>query len=162
MLLAFLNGLKRFWWYFLMFANNWIYWKVESLQHVEHETQQKISLICRKFLLDYLPASRCIIFQPNHFPIICDHLYKISGQGNIHHVWNVMSIVSEQNWGGYVGIGSLVCIVNLQIAPVANVLMRLSRSGIGTEDFSRQWLFSNPKTIIVKVIFVPGNSFLFW
>ena len=36
------------------------------------------------------------------------------------------------------GIGSLVCIVNLQIAPVANVLMRLSRSGIGTEDFSRQ------------------------
>ena len=32
-----LNRLKSFRWYFLMFAINWIYWKVELLQH---ETQQ--------------------------------------------------------------------------------------------------------------------------
>ena len=36
------------------------------------------------------------------------------------------------------GIGSLVCIINLLIAPVANVLMRLSCQGKGTEDFRRQ------------------------
>ena len=38
----------------------------------------------------------------------------------------------------YVGIGSLVCIINLLIAPVAKVLMRLGCKGKGTEDFSRQ------------------------
>ena len=36
------------------------------------------------------------------------------------------------------GIGSLVCIVNLLITRVANVLMRLGCQGKGTEDFSRQ------------------------
>ena len=36
------------------------------------------------------------------------------------------------------GIGYLVCIVNLLIAPVANVLMRLSCQGRRTENFSRQ------------------------
>ena len=36
------------------------------------------------------------------------------------------------------GIGSLVCIVNLLIAPVANVLTRMCCQGKGTEDFSRQ------------------------
>ena len=34
--------------------------------------------------------------------------------------------------------------------------------GKGTVDFSRQWLFSNLETIIVKAIIVSGNSFLFW
>ena len=37
LLLAILNRLKSFRWYFLMFAINLIYWKVELLQH---ETQQ--------------------------------------------------------------------------------------------------------------------------
>ena len=36
------------------------------------------------------------------------------------------------------GIGSLVCIVSLLIASVADVLMRLSCQSKGTEDFSRQ------------------------
>ena len=36
------------------------------------------------------------------------------------------------------GIDSLICIVNLLIAPVANVLIRLGCQGKGTEDFSRQ------------------------
>ena len=35
----------------------------------------------------------------------------------------------------YMGIGCLVCIINLLIAPV---LMRLSCGGKGTEDFSKQ------------------------
>ena len=38
----------------------------------------------------------------------------------------------------YVGIGPLVCINNLLIAPVGNVLMRLGYQSKGTEDFSRQ------------------------
>ena len=38
----------------------------------------------------------------------------------------------------YVEIGSLVCIINLLIAPVGNVLMRSGCQGKGTEDFSRQ------------------------
>ena len=40
--------------------------------------------------------------------------------------------------GVYVGIGSLVCIINLQITPVANALMRLGYQVKGTEDFSRR------------------------
>ena len=37
-----------------------------------------------------------------------------------------------------VGIGSLVCIFDVLIAPVANVLMRLGCQGKVTEDFSKQ------------------------
>ena len=42
----------------------------------------------------------------------------IISQGNgkfvayIHHVWNTKAKISWQEWGGYVGIGSLVCIFN--------------------------------------------------
>ena len=36
------------------------------------------------------------------------------------------------------GKGTLVCIINLLIAPDANVLMSLGCKGKGTEDFSRQ------------------------
>ena len=38
----------------------------------------------------------------------------------------------------YVGIFLLVCIINLLMAPVANVLMRLGCQGKGTKNFSRQ------------------------
>ena len=41
-------------------------------------------------------------------------------------------------WRVYVGIGSLVCTINLLISPAANILMRLGCKGKGTEDFSRQ------------------------
>ena len=44
------------------------------------------------------------------------------------------------------GIGSLVCITNLLIAPVRNVLMRMSCQGKGTEDFSWQCFLSNMET----------------
>ena len=36
------------------------------------------------------------------------------------------------------GIGSLVCIINMLIALIGNVLMKLSCQGKGTEDFSKQ------------------------
>ena len=36
------------------------------------------------------------------------------------------------------GIGCLVCIINVLITPVGNVLMRLSCEGKGTEDISKQ------------------------
>ena len=35
------------------------------------------------------------------------------------------------------GIGPLVCIINVLIAPVGNVLMRSGCQDKGTEDFSR-------------------------
>ena len=38
----------------------------------------------------------------------------------------------------YLGIGSLACIINLLIAPVSNVLMKLGYQGKETEDFSEQ------------------------
>ena len=41
LLLAILNGLKKFRLYFLMFANNLIYWKVELLQHVNMKHNSK-------------------------------------------------------------------------------------------------------------------------
>ena len=44
----------------------------------------------------------------------------------------------------YVGIGFLVCIVNLLITPVGNVLMSLGCWGKGTKDFSRQVTFFTP------------------
>ena len=36
------------------------------------------------------------------------------------------------------GIGSLVYIINMLIAPIGNVLMKLGCQGKGTEDFSKQ------------------------
>ena len=36
------------------------------------------------------------------------------------------------------GIGSFVCIINLLIIPIANMLMRLGFQGEGIEDFNKQ------------------------
>ena len=36
------------------------------------------------------------------------------------------------------GIGFLVCIINMLIAPIGNVVMKLGCQGKGTEDFSKQ------------------------
>ena len=41
LLLAILNGLKSFRWYFLMFANSQIYWKVQLLQHANIKHNNK-------------------------------------------------------------------------------------------------------------------------
>ena len=78
------------------------------------------------------------------------HYYKIISQGNGKllaytpclncHVHNKLTGLS---WL-YVGIGSLVYIINLLIAPVANVLMRLSSQGkelriFEGSDFFQTW-----------------------
>ena len=55
------------------------------------------------------------------------------------------------------GIGFLVCFINLLIAHFGNVLIRLGCQGKGTEDFSRQRLFSSLETIVVKAILVPDR-----
>ena len=34
------------------------------------------------------------------FSTICKHHHKMISEENIRHVWNVMSIVGEQDWGG--------------------------------------------------------------
>ena len=127
-------------------------------------------MIYKKYSVIYLSTGKSLYYyistQP--FSTTCKHHYKIISQGNGKfvaytpclkcHVHNKLTGLRKV----YVGIGSPVCIINLLIAPVGNVLMRLDCQGKGTEDFSRQWLFSNLETIIVKAILVPGNSFLFW
>ena len=89
LLLAILNGLKSFRWYFFMFANSWIYWKFKFYWYV-------------KKVFIWLSTSNSLYYISTQlFSTICKHHCKIISQGNIHHVWNVMSIVSEQDWGGH-------------------------------------------------------------
>ena len=121
--------------------------------------------MCKKFSFDYLLASLCIILQPSH--TTSKHYFKMISQGNgkfLAYTLRLKCYVhSKLTWlrRVYVGIGSLVCIINLLIAPFGNVLMRLGCQGKGTEDFWKQWLFSNLETIIVEAILVPDNSFLY-
>ena len=42
---------KSFWWYFLMFANSWIYWKVELSQHVKMIHNNKFNWYVKSFHL---------------------------------------------------------------------------------------------------------------
>ena len=72
LLLAKLNRLKSFWWYFLTFANNWIYWKVELLQHVNMKLNNQFFWYVKSFLL----ASLCSIFQLNHLPQLVNTITK--------------------------------------------------------------------------------------
>ena len=124
LLLAILNRLKSFRWYFVMFAINWIYWKVELLQHVNMKHNNKFySWISRS--LYYIST------QP--FPTTCKHHYILIILGNEKfvaytpcfkcHVHNRLTGFRRV----YVGIGSLVCIINLLIPPVGDVLMRFSK-----------------------------------
>ena len=100
LLLAILNVLKSFWWYFLMFANSWIYWKVELLQLLTWNTTINFIDMLKVFI--WLSTGKLLYYISTQlFSTICKHHYKIISQGNIHHVWNVVSIVSKQDWGGY-------------------------------------------------------------
>ena len=107
--------------------------EVELLHHVNMKHKSK------KFLFDYLLASLCIIFQPNHFPQLVYIItkYSVGVMENLClkcHVHDKLTGLRRV----YVGIGPLVCIINLVITPVANVLMRLGCQGKGTENFSWQ------------------------
>ena len=96
--LATLTGLKSFWWYFLLFANSWIYWKVELLQHVNMKHNNKFYWYVKSI---YLTIYRqVVVISTQLFSTIYKHHYKIISQGNVYHVWNVVSIVSEQDRGG--------------------------------------------------------------
>ena len=74
--LAILNRLKNFTRYFLMFAISWIYWKIELLQNVNMKRNNKLYWYVKKFSFDYLLASLCIIFQPNHYPQLVNTVTK--------------------------------------------------------------------------------------
>ena len=150
-----------------MFANNWIYWEVELLQHIKMKRNYTFYWYVKSFRLSiYWQVLYHISTQP--FSTTYQHYYKIISQGNGKlvvyspclkcHVHSKLTGLRRM----YVGISSLVCINNLLITPVGNVLMRLGYQGRRTEDLCRQWLFSNLETIIVKAILVPSNSFLFW
>ena len=103
----------------------------------------------------------CISTQP--FSTTCKHHYKIISSGNGKCVADIPCLKCQVHtkltlsMRVSVGLGSLICMINLLIASVANVLMRLGRQGKGNEDFSRQWLFSNLELSSWKAILVPGN-----
>ena len=165
--LAILKRLKSFRWHFLMFANNWIYWEVELLQHVNMKCDNTFYWYVKSFHLTIYWQVFVLYFNPT-ISSTYKHYYKVISQGNGKlvaytpclkcHVHSKLTGLRRM----YVGISSLVCINNLLITPVGNVLMRLGYQGRRTEDLCRQWLFSNLETIIVKAILVPSNSFLFW
>ena len=82
-------------------------------------------------------------FNPS-FSITCKDHYKIISRGNgkvvaftprlKYHVHYKLSGLLRV----YVGIGSLVRIIDLRIAPVGNFLIRLGCQGKGIKDFSGQ------------------------
>ena len=67
LLLAMLNELKCFRWHFLMFANNWIYWKVELLQHVNMEHNNKFHWYVKSFHLTIYHHVFVLYFQTTIF-----------------------------------------------------------------------------------------------
>ena len=66
-LLVILNGLKSFWWYFLIFANIWIYWKVELLQHVNMKHNNKFYWYVKRFHLTIYWQVVVLYFIPTIF-----------------------------------------------------------------------------------------------
>ena len=121
---------------FLMFAIYWIYWKMELLQHVNIKYNDKFYLYVKSFHLTG-KSLYYILTQP--FSSACKHHHKIINEKFVVtytpcwkcHVHNKLTGLSR------VGIGSLICIINLPIAPVGNTLMRLGSQGKGAEDFSK-------------------------
>ena len=142
LLLAILNRLKSFRWYFHMFANNWIYWEVELLRHVNMKCNKTFYWYVKVFI--WLSTGMSLYYistQP--FSSTYKHYYKIISQGNGKLVAYTpcLKCHDHSKLTGlrrmYMGIGPLVCINNLLITPVDNVLMGLGYQGKGTEYFSR-------------------------
>ena len=128
-----LNDLKNFFiWLLLSTGKSLYYISTQPFSTTCKHRYKMINLGNEKFMA-YTPCLKC------HFQIELTGLRRV-----------------------YVGIGSLVWIINLPIAPVANVLMRLDCQGKGTEHFSRQWLFFKPGQYHhEKAIFVPGKGVKF-
>ena len=144
MLLAILNMLKSFRWYFLVFAINWIYWELELLQHLNMKCNNNFYVNITRFSAIWLFPGKSLYNIPTQpFSTTCKHHYKIINQGmeNLWHMSCLKCHVHNKLTGFrrvYLGIGSLVCIINFLVAPVGNLLMRLGCQGKGTEEFSRQ------------------------
>ena len=144
LLLAILNMLKNFRWYFLVFAINWIYWKLELLQHLNMKCNNNFYVNIKRFSVIWLFPGKSLYNIPTQpFSTTCKHHYKIINQGmeNLWHMSCLKCHVHNKRTRFkrvYLGIGSLVCIINLLVAPVGNLLMRLGCQGEGTEEFSGQ------------------------
>ena len=120
-------------------------------------------MVCQKFSFGY-----SISTQPSS--TACKYHHKITSRGNRKfvayapclkcHVHNKLHITWLRRV--HLGVGYLPCIINLLIAIVGNVLMRLVRQGKGLKILVGNNFFSNQETVIVNTILVPGNSFLFW
>ena len=80
LLLAILNRLKSFRWYFLMFANNWIYWEVELLQHVNMKRNNTFYWYVKSFHLTIYWQVFVLYFNPT-ISSTYKHYYKVIGQG---------------------------------------------------------------------------------
>ena len=63
----FWNKLRSFWWYFLMFTNSWIYWKVELLQHVNMKHNNKFYWFVKSFHLTIYWQVIVLYFNPTIF-----------------------------------------------------------------------------------------------
>ena len=66
-LLAIFNRLKSFRWYFLVFAINWIYWKMELLQHVNMKRNNKCYWYVKSFQLTIYWQVFVLYFNPTIF-----------------------------------------------------------------------------------------------
>ena len=120
-------------------------------------------MICKSFHLTVYWQVFVFYISTQPFSTTCNHHYKIISQGIGKfvactpclkcHVHNKLKGFR----GVKVRIGSLVYIINLQITPVANALMRLGYQVKRTEDFSRQWLSQTWKLSSWRAILVPVN-----
>ena len=144
MLLAILNMLKNFRWYFLVFAINRIYWKLELLQHLNMKCNNNFYVNIKRFSVIWLFPGKSLYNIPTQpFSTTCKHHYKIINQG-MENLWHMSCLKCHVHnkltrfKKVYLGIGSLVCIINLLVAPVGNLLMRLGCQGERTEEFSGQ------------------------
>ena len=151
LLLAILNKFKNFRWYFscLPFIE---FTGMELLQHVNIKCNDKFYLYVKSF---HLTGKSLYHISTQPFSSACKHHHKIINEKFVVtytpcwkcHVHNKLTGLSR------VGIGSLICIINLPIAPVGNTLMRLGSQGKGAEEgiFFKTWKLSSWKPYLFLV-----------
>ena len=140
LLLAILNRLKSFRWYFLLFANNWIYWEMELLQHVNMKHNNTFYRCVESFHLTIYWQVFILHFNPS-ISSTYQHHYKIISQGNGKLVaytpclkCHVHSKLTELR-RIYVGIGPLVCINNFSNCSCWQCFNEVGLSGQRNQGF---------------------------
>ena len=78
-----------------MFANNWIYWKVELLQLVKMKRNNKF----KKIFIWLFTGKSLYYISTQPFSTTYKHYFKIISREmenlwHIHYFWNAMSIIS--------------------------------------------------------------------